>query len=297
MKSIHRTTRVIPVLVIAPMLAAGVHSATRGGTQSPPASQPATQPDRKPGDMPALPEIPEPSTETDLFVQRIEKAHGGEKWDRQHAVRADIVVTFGALEMLNGTMTYEMDTGRSRFELAGGAILVFDGDRAWIAPAEAQLDRARFHLLTWPYFLAVPFKLDDPGTNLEMIGVESLNLRLCEAARLSFDAGVGDTPDDWYLVYSDLDTHRLSGLVYIVTYGVPLDEANRDPHAVIYSGYRSVSGVKIPSTWTFYKWHEQHGIDGPPIGRARLDNIEFITPEDDLFDRPANAREDRLPGS
>jgi hypothetical protein len=101
-----------------------------------------------------------------------------------------------------------------------------------VAPASAKLERARFHLLTWPYFAALPMKLADPGAHLQLLGERSLRGKVYQAVRLTFDPGVGDTPEDWYVLYRDPSSGRLAAAAYIVTYGKSATAASKEPHAI-----------------------------------------------------------------
>ena len=226
---------------------------------------------------------------------RIEAAHGKYAWTEKEAVACDIKVTFGGAEMLSGSMIYEIGGGRVRIETDDGATLVFDGERAWVSPSAAEVPMIRFQLLTWPYFLAAPFKLRDPGTHLAPHGRRELGGVMHVTALLTFEAGIGDSPDDWYVIYEDPDTNRLAAVAYIVTYGTTVEEARKDPHTLVYKDYRTIDGVALATRWVSYKWSLAEGTVGEPIGDVALTNIRFVEPDEGDFERPALAREDPLP--
>lgn len=263
----------------------------------PPTKPPATQPATRPSvpEHPVLPNLP--TTPEEILIQGVQRAHGAKAWSGKPALRTDIHIEFGGNEFLSGTMTFDTTSGLSRLELKDETVLVFDGARAWISPAASELTGARFHLLTWPYFLAAPFKLADPGTHLESKEFRRLGLQFHESAKLTFDSGVGDTPDDWYLLFVDSITKRLAGMAYIVTYGTSPEDAEKEPHVIVFDGYRTIAGVTLSTAWTFHDWDPDSPTLGEPIGRVRLSNLEFIVPEEDIFKRPVNAREDKLPDS
>ncbi len=228
-------------------------------------------------------------------ARRIESAHGLDAWAGKTAVACDLTVQFGGSVMLSGSMLHEPAGGRCRMELDSGEVLVFDGRRAWISPSSAEVPMARFHLLTWPYFLAVPFKLGDPGTHLTPHGRQQLDGERHVTVRLTFDAGIGDSPDDWYVVYEDPDTSRLAAVAYIVTYGTAVAEAEKEPHVLIYEDFETIDGVVLGLTWTMYNWSVAEGAHGEPLGTVTLTNVRFVEPGGSDFVRPADAREDPLP--
>ncbi|MCG8460193.1 MAG: hypothetical protein MI919_28245, partial [Holophagales bacterium] len=231
------------------------------------------------------------------FSTAIEKAHGGGVWQQKSAITANISVTFGGNEMLSGRMWTDTPVGRTRFELVDGTVLVFDGRDAWTSPADSGFQGTRFHALTWPYFLAAPFKLDDPGAHLEELGERPFqDGRSLPAARLTFGEGVGDSPEDWYVVYRDSKS-RLVGMAYIVTFGKSTEEAEKEPHAVLYRDYVDVEGVSISTRWTFWNWSAEKGIFGDPIGEVKLSHPRFVDPPPEAFQRPGNARREASPGS
>lgn len=256
-------------------------------------SRPTSQPDAKPTTKP----LEKSSQLMASFADNIEQAHGMKVWQKMKAVEADMVLKFGGNEALNCKLIYDMHTSKVRMELKDGTILVFDGEHAWVSPSESKMRMARFHLLTWSYFLAAPFKLRDPGTHLESSGPLPINNILSSTAKLTFDKGVGDAPDDWYIVYPQLETHQLAALAYIISYGKDVKEAEKQPHAIVFHEYKDIEGVKLSTFWTMHHWSKTEGPHGDPMGTVRLSNIKFIRPDKDRFTKPDDAREDKLPDS
>ena len=235
-------------------------------------------------------------SESGTYAQAIERAHGSGAWHERDAVHATITVNFGGNTVFDqATMRFTTDTARARLDLSDDASVVFDGSKAWVAPASAKVPRPRFHVRTWTYFLAAPFKLDDPGTHLELLGTLKLQDNSYEAARLTFDPGVGDSPDDWYVTYREPANDRLRALAYIVTYDKGQSEAEREPHAVVYEQFEEVSGVTLPMRWRFYHWSKDRGVYGDPIGEVTLSDVSFFEPAADTFAKPEGAREAPLP--
>lgn len=245
-----------------------------------------------------------PLGEAGTLALQIEEAHRADAWRAHRAIAGDLYVSWGGKTILQGEMTYDWRRNRSRLDLADGTTLVFDGKQAWVSPASAEVEMARFHLHTWPYFLLAPFKLRDPGSHLVPGGTRMLDDEPHPIATMTFDPGVGDAPDDWYVVYQDPETHRLAAMAYIVTYGgTSREEAEKDPHLVVYGGYEEIAPLEgkalespvLSTAWTFYAWDEAEGSRGGPIGEVTLSNLRFVEPHRLFFSRPADSREDPLP--
>lgn len=223
----------------------------------------------------------------------IEAAHGKSAWYAKDAVEVDIHVQgFGGLE-LEGTMLFTPSLGEVRFELVEGTTLIYNRGDAWMTPSDADMSpaMARFHVLTWPYFVAVPFKINDPGVHLgEPVPMPVTHPDdTTTAVQMTFGQGVGDAPDDWYYLLPN-DDGVLEALSYIVTYGKPQDDAEEQPSIVLYDDFRTIDGVTLPFHWEFHYWHKDSGVaEGEPKGTARIQSVRFVTPPADAFEKPANA--------
>ncbi|MDX1682861.1 MAG: hypothetical protein R3336_07060 [Phycisphaeraceae bacterium] len=247
-------------------------------------------------------ETPDNDAGARYFITVVEAAHNEEAWSRKKAVVADLTVRFGGKTRLEGTMRFTPGFRAAEITRADGATAgwrkVRHATDAWISPKDAEFPRGRFHVLTWSYFLAAPFKLDDPGTRLEALGLRPLTPErhsLVPAARLTFDEHVGDTPDDWYIVYRQPDTDRLLAMAYIVTYGKAKENAEKEPHAVRFRQFKKIDGVVLPTHWTFHHWSEEKGLYGEPMGEVILRNIHFPDDVDRIGHRPGDSRDAPLP--
>ncbi|MHC5022908.1 MAG: hypothetical protein ACYTGG_03200 [Planctomycetota bacterium] len=267
----------------------------RSGAAPPTTTSAATQPAAPPATQPAAPPLPDEAPPAVALVRTIEWAHGASTWRTKQAIEARLAVRFGGSAMLAGKMTYDPHRNLVRIDLDSGQMLLFDGDAAWMSPADQPVPMARFHLLTWPYFLAAPFKLDDPGSHISRPRLRMLRDRPHESAKLTFDAGIGDSPDDWYIVYAEPGTNRLVSMAYIVTYGNTVEKAEEEPHAIVYGGWQTIEGVTLSTQWTFFNWSEEAGAHGDAIGSVTLSNLAFTRPAPDFFKKPEDAVEDAPP--
>lgn len=229
------------------------------------------------------------------FLASVQETHRADFYRQHEALRADIELVRGNGEKrFAGTMTFDAPLGRARLELDEGTTVVFDGNTAWVTPADSdRMGRARFDVLTWAYFLAAPFKLSDPGVNLRTYKILPMmeGAQTMPTVKMTFDSGVGDAPDDWYVLYQNPETGVLDSMAYIVTFLGPKEEAEKKPHAIHYEGYELVDGVPFSTDWTFYNWSEEKGMYGDPLMRATISSIAFVPYDEDAFTAPEGAVE------
>ena len=142
--------------------------------------------------------------------------------------------------------------------------------------------------------MIVPFKLDDPGTNHTDAGKLSVTSTDDQrvGTKVSFDAGVGDAPEDWYIAFTD-DDGRMDALAYIVTAVQSKEQAEAKPSMILYSDFTVVEGVTLATKWDFHFWNPEQGI-GEQKGSASLSNIRFVDPTEGLFVKPEDAIESKL---
>ncbi|WP_164076208.1 hypothetical protein [Flavimarina sp. Hel_I_48] len=228
-----------------------------------------------------------PSLE-EAFVQNIERAHHKKEFMEHPAVAFDLDLDFNGKEGFNARITMMTNSSKIHMDKTDGTSLIFADDKAYLSPETAVSDNARFDLFTWPYFFALPFKLDDQGANLERLGERDFDGELRETYKLTFAPGTGNSPDDWYLIYLNED-ETVHAAAYIVTYGGKKQaEAEKNPHCIVYDNYQEVQTVPVATSWKFYNWSEADGLQGDPIGEAVLSNINFKDPGPNLFTQPTS---------
>lgn len=238
------------------------------------------------------------SEETEIdnsFVGLIEKAHKKDDWYAKNALQFDMDLTFNGNQVLEGKVTMRPHAGLSRVELKDGTLLIFDGKEAYLPDtSNYPAAQARFHLLTWPYFLAAPYKFKDPGAKVDTMGAHPLFDTQMPAAKMVFTEAVGDTPDDWYVLYRNPENDRLRGMAYIVTFGTTVEDASAEPHLIAYEDYQDIEGIPVPFTWTFWNWSQEEG-EKDQIGEVKISNFSFVEVEDEVFQTPENFKMAELP--
>ncbi|HAA19513.1 MAG TPA: hypothetical protein DCR93_08950 [Cytophagales bacterium] len=229
-------------------------------------------------------ELPASDSRTPL-VAPLQKAHGMEVIRSISAVVGDLQLVQNGEPILTSKMYVSGDGSRVRMEHSDGAVLVYDGTECWASTAEAATTNNRFHLLTWSYFLMAPFKITDPGTHLEDTGVRpNLSGQESPTFRLTFDNGIGDTPEDWYVIYQNPETQLMDAMSYIVTFSGPAEEA--EPHAIHYQDYVEVAGVKLSTFWSLYNWSEDEGFQDALNFDITFKNPTVVEDVAGLFNKP-----------
>jgi hypothetical protein len=226
------------------------------------------------------------------LAEQISHAHDASDWRLQRALTGDIHAEFESEASFDAKFTYEISSGRVRMLLPDDTVLVFDGQTAWVSPASSPVKNARSILKTWPNFIAVPFKLGDVGVQVGPTESRTFAGQKYDTARVTLPPRQADSPDDWYIVYADPQTHRVHALAYLFTHGRKLDDPNNSPHAVTYYDFKEFGGIVIPTVWRFWQWNPSEGIYGKPIGSGRLYNLEFVTPKANAFVKPGDGRAD-----
>lgn len=224
------------------------------------------------------------------MIKSMEKAMNVDAFKSHEAVQFDIKLFFGGNLRLEGTITSTTNSDRVRLDKKDGTTLVYDGKKVYQSPADVNYPGARFDMFTWQYFFMAPFKFSDPGTNWEDLEDKNYNGKAQNTAKLTFDKGTGDAPDDWYIAFQDKQTRLLSALAYIVTFNKSQEEAEEEPHAITYHNYKKVDGIPFANEWQFWIWTEEAGF-GEKLGKANISNVKFIEPSNDFFELEGTRKE------
>jgi len=175
------------------------------------------------------------------------------------------------------------------------ASFAWDGTDAWISPAERQQPNPRFWALTGYYFQSIPFVMADPGVQFRILPPEELNGVPHRRVMAYYEAGVGDSPGDIYVLYLDPDTEQVAAVVYTVTYGRAYQPSAVGPGEpasgtlLYYQDYVTVDGLTVPTRFRGYAW--MNGEQGTFRNEAWVSKISFRQPFDESrLLMPENAR-------
>ncbi len=135
----------------------------------------------------------------------------------------------------------------------------FDGEKVWVNPPSENADRQRMRYNLMFYFYAFPFVVGDPGITYEDMQPMELMGKTYNGVKVSYSDGVGDSPKDNYIIYSDPETNQMQWLMYTATFGG--GEASDRYSLIRYDNWQTVNGVTIPKSIKWYQYKDGEGGD------------------------------------
>ncbi|MGJ8638878.1 MAG: hypothetical protein ACSHYA_05755 [Opitutaceae bacterium] len=227
------------------------------------------------------------------LADKAQGAHNLESWWGKEVVSADVEILFGGKPVVGGTFTFEAHGPRARYDRADGVSIIFDGKTAWATPAESSTPKGRFHVLTWPWFIMAPFKIQGDGIQLSDVQENVVDGNYYYSVLQTFGADMGDTPDDWYRFYIDSETKQVEAMSYIVTYGKDDEPAKIAPSIIKYLDYVDAEGPLISTRYELWYWDaDTHSYVGDtPKATGTVSNIRYMTVAEADFTVPSDARE------
>ncbi|MBT8263072.1 MAG: DUF4292 domain-containing protein [Bacteroidia bacterium] len=220
-----------------------------------------------------------------VLFKEVLKAHGGlERWSEMKNLCFEF-------SKLNGaeTHTVSLPDRRTKIESEKWSI-GFNGKDIWLLQnqEEAYKDNPIFYHNLMFYFYAMPFVLGDKGLSYEEVKGTELDGDVYEGIKISFDPGIGNSPNDEYIIYYHPETHQMEWLGYTVTYN---ENTSSDEWRFIkYSEWQEVNGLKLPKTLTWYNVE-----NGKPIQARNNVNFEKVTItetklDDSVFEIPEGSK-------
>lgn len=213
------------------------------------------------------------TSQENSFVKKIEIAHQKKIFFESQAVKFDLNLEFGGKKRLNATITSSTHSEYAIIELKNGGKILINKDKVYCSPDLVENKKIRFDAYTWTYFFQFAYKLSDFGTIwTDYNDQNNLNFN---TKKLSFEANIGDAPDDWYILFSDKKNNLIDHVAYIVTANKTKEQAEVDPHAIQYLDYKNINGVPIAHQWIFWEWRKKEGLT-KQLGNGKISNVQFV---------------------
>ncbi|MEM9001117.1 MAG: DUF6503 family protein [Bacteroidota bacterium] len=154
----------------------------------------------------------------------------------------------------------------------------WNGQQAWVIAKDSTTFtyNTRFWSLTPYFFMAQPFVLDGKGVNLELLPQKTHQDKLQDVVKVTFDEGTGDAPDDYYILYFDSETHRLSVIRYIVSYPGYFEKGKHLPEKLmVLLSSQTINGILFPKSYKTH-WLLEDETAGEHITTIDLSNVVFL---------------------
>jgi hypothetical protein len=128
----------------------------------------------------------------------------------------------------------------------------FDGKDVWLKNQDTTTYKGnpKFYYNLMFYFYAMPFVLADDGIIYEDAMPLVVEDKSYLGIKISYNSGIGESPEDEYILYYDNETKRMTWLGYTVTYFSK--EKSKEFHYIKYSNWQKVNGLLLPETLEWY---------------------------------------------
>ena len=215
-------------------------------------------------------------------------AHGGlAQWNKMHTLKYSIERNDKPEHHLIDLKSRKVLLTHEDYKLG------FDGKEVWVTPNLEAFGKGspRFYHNLIFYFYAIPFVLADPGINYEVLPQKEIEGQQYNVLKISYQDGIGDAPDDYYIAHFNTTTNRMDWLLYTVTYYS--GEKNEKYNALKFD-WQEVNGLWVPSKMTGYKTKDGKITD---FRYSRLFKNVSITSEpanSAIFEMPKGAAIDPL---
>ncbi|MFT6335838.1 MAG: hypothetical protein ACJATI_002593 [Halioglobus sp.] len=209
------------------------------------------------------------------FVTNLEFAHEKDEVFNNDMICFNLDMTFGKSKSLMKIFTTPNSSAIRVDKKNGISTIMLDG-KTYTNADKSEWENEKFGIYTYQYFFMAPYKFSDSGTVWKKMSPMEINGKIKNRAKLTFEDGTGDSPNDWYMVHSNPESNLVEHIGYIVTGGgTSIEEAEKSAHAITYLDYKQVGGVPMSSRWLFSGYNQETGL-GKQIGEGILRNIVFM---------------------
>ena len=145
----------------------------------------------------------------------------------------------------------------------------FDGNDVWLHKKDtiAYKGIPKFYYNLMFYFYAMPFVFADDGIHYEAADSLVFEGKTYPSIKISYENGVGESPDDEYILYYDKDTHKMACLSYTVTFFSK--EKSKEFHFIKYGNWQTINGLLLPETLEWYNVENN-------LPTTKSDKVKFI---------------------
>jgi hypothetical protein len=227
---------------------------------------------------------------TSIFPENISKvfeAHGGiDTWNTMRSLEFSMNKPDG-----DEVTTTNLKNRKSLIEMPHHTI-GFDGENVWLKNKDTITynlygGNPKFYYNLMFYFYAMPFILADDGINYEDTDPLVFEGQTYPGIKISYEAGIGESPEDEYILYYHPETYKMEWLGYTVTFFSK--EKAKEFHFRRYSNWQNVNGLELPETMVRYNY--ENNLPTSVHSENKFFNVKLSNqkPDTEIFEAPAGA--------
>lgn len=211
-------------------------------------------------------------------ISKIFEAHGGiDLWNTMEGLNYEIEKS-----TINEKHSVALKSRNSIIE-AEHHKLGFDGESVWLKELDTVKFKGnpKFYYNLYFYFYAMPFVLGDDGINYADAPPLHYEGKDYPGINISYNAGIGESPDDEYILYYNPETFKMEWLGYTVTFFSK--EKSKEFRLIKYSDWAEVNGLQLPKTLHWYDFKD--GAVGEMRNEMNFINMSLSNerPDDSIF--------------
>ena len=180
-------------------------------------------------------------------ISKVFDAHGGlENWNAMQGLEFTIGEEVTTTHLKNRKSLINMPKH----------VIGYNGKDVWLKSKDtvAYKGNAKFYYNLMFYFYAMPFVLADDGINYESVEPLVFEGKSYPGIKVSYNTGVGESPDDEYILYYNPETYTMAWLAYTVTYFSK--EKSKAFRFIKYSDWQNIEGLLLPERITWYNYED-----------------------------------------
>lgn len=224
----------------------------------------------KPDSKETLDSISKDEITTSIYPETITKvfdAHGGiDQWNKMKTLSFSIKRDGG-----NEVTTTDL---KSRMELitTPNYKMGYDGNNLWLKENEGFTFKSdpKFYKGLYMYFYAMPFIVGDSGIIYENTEPLKFEDKSYPGILVSYEAGVGESSDDQYIIYYDDKTGQMKWLAYTVTY-FEKGKKSTNFRYIKYNNWQTINGLVLPKSIDWYNYEN----DQPTTKKSTVDFVDI----------------------
>lgn len=233
-------------------------------------------------------EVSKEDITTSIYPEAITKifdAHGGiDQWNKMQTLSFTMEKPEG-----KEVTTTHLKTRAERIDTPTYT-LGYDGDNLWINEKDGHEYKGKpwFYKGLMMYFYTMPFIVGDNGIIYEEAEPLTFEGKTYPGLLISYEAGIGVSPDDQYIIYYDAETGQMQWLAYTVTFGK--NGKSKEFKFIRYNNWQTVNGLVVPKSVDWYKYENS-------VPTEKRNTVEFMdvvlsedAPDNSMFSKPETAK-------